>query len=75
MWCNVVWREKEKEMEHVVPRNWIQNKKNKPGQVLRWPPKRDVEQDMKNMVDPQSDWAFFDVLKMKKVAGIYCGIL
>ena len=61
-WVRAVWREDGKELEHAIPRVWVE------GDKVRWP-KLNASSALKELKKPTEKWLSFGLIKMKCSSG------
>lgn len=64
VYARAVWVENGKQMEGVLPLNWIDTETK----VVRWPLKN-VSVAHKRLLQPQEDWLSFEFVKVKVTSG------
>ena len=65
MWYRAVWKEGQKEVEAVIPDNWIVS------DLVFWPNVVNAEKALKNRQKPTSSWRAFPLIKVKCKSGKY----
>jgi len=63
MWARSVWLEGGREMEGVIPSNWVI------GDCVLWPNKSNVTKLLKERQEPNSKWRRFQLVKTKHQSG------
>lgn len=64
VYARAVWVENGKQMEGVLPLNWIDTETK----VVRWPLKN-VSVAHKHLLQPEEDWLSFEFVKVKVTSG------
>lgn len=68
MWARAVWEENGREIEDVLPRCWMSQRKK----IVWWPnpdTSRNVPKLLKQMAAPEKDWISFPLIKIKYTSG------
>jgi hypothetical protein len=68
MWVRVVWMEKGREEEGVIPSVWLEDK------TVRWPKGITAMRDLNNQEKPSKDWHIFPLIKIKCTSGTIGGV-
>lgn len=64
MWTRAVWMEGKREIEGVIPNNWIQ------GDAVKWPPGNNAKKAMDELRTPTEKWRKFKLVKKKLTSGM-----
>ena len=62
-WVLAVWEEKKKEVEGVLPSNWIID------DYVHWPPVLDASHLFTRRAEPEEKWHQFPLKKVKHTSG------